>query len=121
MEINRTRPQPSTITAQQIAAKYRGKREIYYVSASSIFVISLYQMLTVDAGFYLPPPQSMTIYWMKSIVAGDKKAVKVTEVQYLYAPQYSTLSIKEMLAFAQSNQRLPDYLPDPQDVQLLPR
>ena len=78
-------------------------------------------MLTVDAGLYLPPATNVTIYWMKCILSGQKKALKVTDIQYLYVPQYESLSIKEMLSFASERGSIIPYLPDDRDIHLLAR
>ena len=47
------------ITAQAFAAKYRSKREIYY-------------LLTVDSKGYLPPVDSINVYFLRDLVSGDK-------------------------------------------------
>jgi hypothetical protein len=63
----------------------------------------------------------MTISWMKSIVSGEKKAEKVTDVKFLYAPMYETISLEEMLGYSSSDARLTKCLPDERDIHLLPR
>ena len=46
----------------------------------------LFSLLTVDCYKYLPPYSSVTIYFMKDIVAGKKKALKNTDVVHVAAP-----------------------------------
>jgi hypothetical protein len=46
----------------------------------------LCSLLTVDCHKYLPPYPSVTIYFMKDIVAGRKRALKNTEVTHIAAP-----------------------------------
>ena len=48
------------VTSTSFAAKYRSKREIY-------------NLLTVDVGAYLPPFETVTIYYLKDIISGKKK------------------------------------------------
>jgi hypothetical protein len=48
------------ISAAEFAAKYKSKREIY-------------TFLTVDAGAYMPPYDTVTIYFLKEIINGAKK------------------------------------------------
>ena len=48
------------ITAAEFAAKYKSKREIF-------------MFLTVDAGAYLPPYDTVTIYFLKDLICGQKK------------------------------------------------
>ena len=55
-------------------------------------------MLTVDCHKYMPPYQSVTVYFMKDIVAGKKKAVKNTDIVHIAAPQFSALSIDKILS-----------------------
>ena len=58
---------------------------------------------------------------MKSLMSGQKKAIKTAEVKYLYAPQYSTLSLEKLLGFALQFQDLEVYLPEERDIPILPR
>ena len=48
------------ITTAEFAAKFRSKYEVY-------------QFLTIDALAYLPPPECVTIYFLKDLVRGVKK------------------------------------------------
>ena len=50
------------ISAQAFAAKFKSKKEIYY-------------LLTVDAKAYLPYYDCLTIYFLKDIVSGRKKCM----------------------------------------------
>ena len=43
-------------------------------------------LLTIDAGLYMPNYKAINIYFMKAVVAGQKKAVKTADVKYLYCP-----------------------------------
>ena len=47
------------ITTAEFAAKFKSKREIY-------------QLLTVDASAYLSSYESLTIYFLKSLISGEK-------------------------------------------------
>ena len=47
------------ITTAEFAAKFRSKYEVY-------------QFLTIDALAYLPPPECVTIYFLKDLVRGVK-------------------------------------------------
>ena len=55
------------ISAQAFAAKFKSKREIY-------------QLLTVDAGAYLPAYDTITIYFLKDIISGEKKCKFVSSL-----------------------------------------
>ena len=48
------------ISAKEFEAKYKSKREIY-------------TFLTVDAGAYLPPYDTVTIYFLKDVISGERK------------------------------------------------
>ena len=43
---------------------------------------------------------------MKALLAGTKKALKTEAVKVLYAPQYESLSIKQLLDFAAAYPRI---------------
>ena len=49
------------ITTAEFSAKFRTKYEIY-------------QFLTIDALAFLPPPECVTIYFLKDIIRGVKKS-----------------------------------------------
>ena len=51
---------PVQIQAQAFASKFKSKREIYL-------------LLTVDAKAYLPPYETLTIYFLKDMISGVKK------------------------------------------------
>ena len=66
---------PRQITSSSFAAKFRSKSEVYL-------------FLTVEAGKYLPPIDNCTIYWLKDLVSGKKKALNgadVVHIKYVYA------------------------------------
>ena len=52
--------EPQLINVNSFSAKYRNKREIY-------------TFLTVDGEVYLPPFDTVTVYYLKDIIQGDKK------------------------------------------------
>ena len=52
--------QNKLITTAEFAAKFRSKYEVY-------------QFLTIDALAYLPPPECVTMYFLKDLVRGIKK------------------------------------------------
>ena len=51
----------------------------------------------------------------------QKLAIKAADVKYLYAPQYKSLSIKELLEFAADYHEVEDYFPEARDLPMLPR
>ena len=75
-----------------------------------------YSLLTVDAGYYLPSFKTINCYFMKALIAGEKKAIKTAEVKYIYAPQYASLSVQRILQFAQEYQAIAAYLPAERDI-----
>jgi hypothetical protein len=48
------------ISAKEFEAKYKSKREIF-------------TFLTVECGAYLPPYDTVTIYFLKDLLSGHKK------------------------------------------------
>ena len=51
--------EPQVINVQTFAAKFRSKREVY-------------TFLTVDGNVYLPAYETVTVYFLKAILAGTK-------------------------------------------------
>ena len=81
----------------------------------------LHRLLTVDVGYYMPPYKSVNVYFMKALMSGKKRAIKTNDVRHLYAPQYDTLSISKILAFAADYPAVQEYLPEARDIPTLPR
>ena len=75
----------------------------------------------MDCGFFLPPYKSSNVYFFKDIMAKRKRAIKVSDVAYLYAPQYEDLSCAKILDFAMNFPNIADYLPIEKDWPALPR
>ena len=48
------------ITTSEFSAKFRSKTEVY-------------AFLSIDVGAYLPPRETVTIYYLKDLVSGKKK------------------------------------------------
>ena len=42
--------------------------------------------LTVEVGYYLPPYETINIYFMKELLAKKKRHIKGDQVKYLYVP-----------------------------------
>ena len=78
-------------------------------------------MLTIDCAKYLPAYRTVTIYFLKSILNKEKKAIKAGQIKYLYAPQYESLSIKKIIEFAVQFDGVIDHFPEPRDWASLPR
>ena len=62
----------NAVTSAQFAAKFRSKRGKYSDSLTSIFA-EIFTFLTVDVKAYLPPVHTVTIYFLKDLIAGRKK------------------------------------------------
>ena len=91
-----SRMEPITINVKDFAAKYRSKREVY-------------TFLTIDGNAYLPPFDTITIYFCKSLVQGTKKCkytvtanltvINAEHVRHLQVPQYEELSVAKLITF----------------------
>lgn len=108
------------VSAAAFGAKFRSKRECY-------------NFLTVECKFYLPPYDTLTIYFLKDLVTGAKKgrvamfnrhvclALKCDSFKYIYCPQYEGISVKAMMENAVGCPELMAYLPDGKEIPQLPR
>ena len=75
----------------------------------------------MDCGYYLPPYKTVSVYWMKDLMARKRKAIKTSKIQTLNVPQYETLSIKKLLEFAADYHAIEVYFPEPREIPQLPR
>ena len=111
------------IPSAEWAAKFKGKREQF-------------NFLTVEVRAYLSDYETVTTYFMKDLIAGKKKCkcqpsitsfvfsradIRCDSVKVLFAPQYESLSISEVLKKARDWELVWQYLPDERDLHRLPR
>lgn len=97
------------ITVDEFAAKARDKPECYH-------------LLAHEYGAYLPHIDCLTMWFLRDLAAGKKKAIKGTEIKHLTVPQFEKLTIDEFLKFASDYPFATMCLPDrKQELDKLPR
>lgn len=57
----------------------------------------MYHFLTVECHAFLAPYECHTIYFLKSLIRGEKKFIHCDKVRYLSVPQYKGLGIAQFL------------------------
>ena len=102
------------MTALAFASKYKSKREVY-------------NFLAVEVKAYLPPYDTLTIYFLKDLVDGTKKSKKTRHfitslisfivlksdaIRHLSVPQYDSLKVDNMILIIEQHQDVIKYLPD---------
>lgn len=111
--------EPHFIDVNTFAAKYRSKREVY-------------TFLTIDGNAYLYAFDTLTVYFLRDLVAGKKKCkcveqltstvVNADSVRYLQVPQYEELSLQKIVEFLDQFPAMRAYMPDTAgEVRKLPR
>ena len=70
---------------------------------------------------YLATHDCHTIYFLKSLINGERKFLHCDKVQYLSVPQYEGLGIKEFLQQAAKYPEVARFLPEPDEQRKLPR
>ena len=120
---NPEQPEPVQISSASFAAKYRSKREIYnFLSKYSQHTRNLLFFIASECKKYLPPLESCTIFWLKDIVAGQKRALDGHLITFQACPQYETLFTPLLLQWArQQNSDLFSYLPIEKEIIHLPK
>jgi hypothetical protein len=108
------------VNVNAFSSKFRSKREIY-------------TFLTVDGEVYLPAFETVTVYFCKDIVEGNKKCesseilltfvvVSTHSVRHLSAPQYDNLSMAKILDFLAQFEAMHLFMPSEQhEINKLPR
>ena len=82
----------------------------------------LLSSIALECKKYLPPLESCTIYWLKDIVSGQKRALDGHLITFQACPQYETLSTPLLLQWArQQNSDLFSYLPIEKEISQLPK
>ena len=110
------------VTSAQIASKFKSKYEIHCKCQPSSITFTLLVFLTVDCGYYIPASEHCTIYWMKDLFNGSKKAIEGKDIVHIACPQFETITTVSILAFGHSQSNtLVDYLPILKEQVKLPR
>ena len=108
---NANQPQPGLkkLTAKELAAKMRSKREVYRFMASEVRC-------------YLPSYDTVTIFHLKDLACGRRKIINSKDVQVYQVPQFEGLSVDEMLKFGANYPEVMNALPvEEKEVRKLPR
>ena len=111
-----------TPSAKELAAKFRSKGEVY-------------RFLTVDVRMALPAYDQVTIYFMKDLMAGNKKRkchppvlisvfsldVLQRDIRTFVVPAYESLTLAKIWAFLGQFAEVQEYYPDHRDRSYLPK
>ena len=77
------------ISAKEIGAKFKSKREIF-------------RFLTAEVKAYLGEFETMTVWHLRDISAGDKAIIMADQVKHINIPNYTGLKIEKMIEFAKN-------------------
>ena len=62
--------------------------------------IEIYRFMTYECGIYLPKPKSVTVWYMKDILARDRKMVFSKDIQHVNIPYFPGLRVQDLMDFA---------------------
>ena len=97
------------VTAKDFAAKFRDKQEVYH-------------FLTHEVGAYLSSYDTMTVWHMRDLVAGNRRMIKGKDAKHLNVPQYFGLKIDAFVEYAKSYPEVMKALPlEMKEIKKLPR
>jgi hypothetical protein len=77
--------------------------------------------LTVDVKAYLPPIQTVTVYFMKDLVTGVRKYVPMDRVVHIHVPAYESLKLEEIFAFFLQNEVVIPFMPEDKELRKMPK
>ena len=76
--------EPVHINIKDFEAKYRSKREVYTFMSKCLDLT----LVAIDGNAYLPPCDTLSIYFLKALVGGTaKRFISCDRVRYLNVPQ----------------------------------
>lgn len=111
------------------AAKFRSKRGKYPLS--SLIMIEIFTFLTVDVKAYIPPMQTVTVFFLKDLIAGTKKRkstygnsdtdIPMSGAMQIHVPAYESLSLKAIYAFFEQHPDVLAFLPDGKELLKVPK
>ena len=96
------------ISAKEIGAKFKSKREIY-------------RFLSAEVKVYLGEFETMTIWHLRDLASGDRHMIKADDVKHINVPNYTGLNIEKMIAFAKDYPEAMNALPIEDEIKGLHR
>ena len=110
------------VSSKEFASKFTSKREVY-------------NFLTIDGGAYLPAYDTVTIYFLKDLIAGVKKCkfsypppdinvdvvVKCDNVSHIYCPQYEALTVDKVTSWLADKPGCHHFFPINRELAKLPK
>jgi len=87
------------IAVQEVAAKLRSKRDIFY-------------FLAFENEVYLPAMQTISTFFMKQIIQGEKDALLTKDARSSKIPHYPGLRRRDIWPFTKRFPELLRYFPD---------
>ena len=90
----------------------------------------VFTFLTVDVKAYLPPMNTVTIYFLKDLITGAKKSkpimshlsvIPMDRVQHVHVPSYENLALKLIYAFFEQHREVMKFLPEGKELLKVPK
>ena len=90
----------------------------------------VFTFLTVDVKAYLPPMNTVTIYFLKDLITGTKKSkpmmshlsvIPMDHVQHVHVPSYENLALKLIYAFFEQHREVLKFLPEGKELLKTPK
>ena len=84
--------------------------------------MQVYRFLTAEVKAYVPSYDSVTIYHLRDLAAGNRRIIHSTQVKVLTVPQYEGLTTTDMLSFSKTYPAVEECLPtEEREILKLPR
>ena len=75
----------------------------------------------MDCKGYLPPFHTVTIYFLKDLIVGKRKFVRMERVNHIYVPAYVTLKLEEIFSFFMQHEAVIAYMSDDKELRRMPK
>ena len=111
------------VSAKAFAAKFKSKRECYTFLAGEceVYLPPYGKFGFLSILIFMFPPDNVTIYFLKDILARRKAYIHNDKVKTLHVPQYKNLSIEKILEFVIDKPYMFMYFPDEIDMPKVPK
>ena len=96
------------VPAKEIGSKMKSKREVY-------------RFLSSEVKAYLGEYDTMTIWHLRDIEAGDRTLIMSSDVKHISVPNYKDLTIEKMIQFAKERPDVMKALPIVEEIKHLHR
>lgn len=104
---NKYEPDIKKVMARDINSHVKSKSDLHFI-------------LSIEGKFHIPHLDNCSMFWMKEVLAGRKKVLKLADIRPVICPRLKEFSADKLYSLAMDDEILCQYFPDPNEQRKRP-